>query len=225
MRSLDLLAMVKYAKEHKLSNTKGWKWVKYVDADTKKILKYLRVSINNMKSKNRKWHFGYPIPKNVQDAYSIDAENGNTMWADSIKKELDELRLYDCFTILPRGESAPPDYQYVPMHLVFDVKFDGRHKSRYVVNGNVTRDMNPEDVYAPVISLDFIRILFLIAVMNNLDVRMVDISCAFLQSKTKEKLYTRAGIEWGEEIAGRVLILAKSVYGTKTAAQACLLKR
>ena len=80
--------------------------------------------------------------------------------------------------------------------------------------------MNPEDVYAPVISLDFIRILFLIAVMNNLDVRMVDISCAFLQSKTKEKLYTRGGIEWGEEIAGRVLILAKSVYGTKTAAQA-----
>ena len=45
-------------------------------------------------------------------------------------------------------------------------------------------------------------------------------SCAFLQSKCKEKLYTCAGEEWGPEIAGRILVLLKSVYGTKTAPQA-----
>ena len=93
------------------------------------------------------------------------------MWADSIQKELEELMLYDCFTILPRGEKAPSHHQYMLMNLVFDVKFDGQHKSRYVVNVNVTREMNPKDVHVPVISLDFIRILFLIAVMNNLEVK------------------------------------------------------
>ena len=106
------------------------------------------------------------------------------------------------------------------MHMVFDVKFDGRRKTRYVIGGNVTRAMETEEVYAPVVSIDFIRILFLIAVMNDLDVRMVDVSCAFLQSKCKEKLFTCAGEEWGPEMAGRILVLLKSVYGTKTAPQA-----
>ena len=66
------------------------------------------------------------------------------------------------------------------MHLIFDVKHDGRHKTRYVVNGSVTRVMQSDEVYAPVVNLDMIRILFLIAVMNGLDVLMVDVSCTFL---------------------------------------------
>ena len=104
--------------------------------------------------------------------------------------------------------------------MVFDVKFDERRKTCYVIGGNVTQAMGTEEVYAPVVSIDLIQILFLIAVMNDLDVRMVDVCCAFLQSKCKEKLYTRAGEEWGPELAGRIIVLLKSVYGTKTAPQA-----
>ena len=82
----------------------------------------------------------------------------------AIAKELAELEMYDCFQALPRGEKAPYGYKFVPMHMVFDVKHDGRHKARYVMNGNVTPVST--DVYAPVASLEIIRILLIIAIMN-----------------------------------------------------------
>ena len=133
--------------------------------------------------------------------------------------KLFELKLYDSFRVLNQGESVPEGYKHIPMHMVFDVKHDGRHKARFVMNGNFTGDLPSDFTYAPVVSLDHIRILFLLAVMNDLDILMTDISCAFLQSKCKEKIYTIAGREWGEE-EGKILILLKSVYGLKSCGSA-----
>ena len=73
--------------------------------------------------------FGFQIPTSVSDATILDKENGNTLWADAIRKELFELKLYDSFRVLNRGEMPPPDYKRIPMHMVFDVKHDGRHKA------------------------------------------------------------------------------------------------
>ena len=47
-----------------------------------------------------------------------------------------------------------------------------------------------------------------------------DISCAFLQSKCLDKVYIRAGPEFGPELEGRIMRMNKSVYGTKTASAA-----
>ena len=126
----------------------------------------------------------------------MDDANGNSKWADAIAKELADLQLYDSFQVLSRGEKAPKGYQFVPMHMVFDVKYDGQHKARYVMNGNVTPVVNA--VYAPVASLEIIRILLLIAI--SLDVKGIDVSCAFIQSKCEELIYTVAVIEWGEDL-------------------------
>ena len=65
-------------------------------------------------------------------------ENGNTKWADAIKLELQESQLYSCFRALSREEMAPDEYQFVPMHMVFAVKHDLRHKARLVIGGHVT---------------------------------------------------------------------------------------
>ena len=61
-----------------------------------------------------------------------------------------------------------------------------------------------------------IRMLLFIAVHNGLRVMMADVTCAYLQAMTKEKVYTIAGIEWGEELAGCILLLLKSIYGLRT---------
>ena len=45
---------------------------------------------------------------------------------------------------------------------------------------------------------------------------MTDVTCAYLQAMKREKVYTVAGIEWGEELAGCILLLLKSIYGLKT---------
>ena len=41
-----------------------------------------------------------------------------------------------------------------------------------------------------------------------------DVSCAFLQSQCKEKIYTIAGPEFGPKLQGKVLVMNKSIYGS-----------
>ena len=83
------------------------------------------------------------------------------------------------------------------------------------MNGAHT-DPPEHDIFSPVVGLDTIRLLLFIATYNNLSVRMADVTCAFLQAHTKEKIYSRAGVEWGPDIEGYILLLLKSVYGLKT---------
>jgi hypothetical protein len=50
-------------------------------------------------------------------------------------------------------------YQKFPYHMVFDVKYDLRHKARIVAGGNWTVD-DKEDIYSGVVRLDTVRIEF-----------------------------------------------------------------
>ena len=47
--------------------------------------------------------FGIEIPKTVKDALALDRQNGNTLWADAIAKEMREVHI--AFNILPDGGS------------------------------------------------------------------------------------------------------------------------
>ena len=107
MKNIDILALAKYAKDHHLTQQRGWKWAKRIDINAinrlETHLRYLHSSSSCRKayrSRQRKWKFGYQIPTSVNDAFVLDDENGNTLWADAIAKELFELKLYDCFLAL-----------------------------------------------------------------------------------------------------------------------------
>ena len=50
--------------------------------------------------------YGIKVPRNVEEAYQFDEENGNTLWADSIKKEMDSLIAMDVF------DFHPSDYKF-----------------------------------------------------------------------------------------------------------------
>jgi hypothetical protein len=52
--------------------------------------------------------------------------------ATNIKKLTD----YQTFIILHSEEDIPTGYQKIPYHIVFDVKYDLRHKARLVSGGN-----------------------------------------------------------------------------------------
>ena len=49
------------------------------------------------------------MPKAVDEALEIDKENGNDLWAESIRKEMKAIRV--AFKILEKGEEVPPGYQ------------------------------------------------------------------------------------------------------------------
>ena len=71
---------------------------------------------------------------------------------------------------------------------MFDAKFDGRRKARLVAGGHRAPDITREEAYSGVVSMETIRVTFVLAVLNNLDVCAADISTAFLHGKTKEKV-------------------------------------
>jgi hypothetical protein len=65
-----------------------------------------------------------------------------------------------------------------------------------------------------VVSRDSVRIGFLLAALNNLDLVSIDIGNAYLQAKTKERVYTIAGPEFGE-LQGQKVIIVRALYGLK----------
>ena len=90
--------------------------------------------------------FGYLIPRNYMEAIQFDSENKNSKWYDAIKLEMESMREYKVFkkwdkAILDKHKklmNSPKGYHRIKVHLVFAVKFDGRHKARLVADGHLT---------------------------------------------------------------------------------------
>ena len=97
------------------------------------------------------------------------------------------------------------------MHLIFTVKHDGRHRARLVAGGHLT-ETPIDSVYSSVVSLRGIRILCFLGELNNCKVWSTDISSAYLESYTKEKVYIVAGPEFGDR-CGNTLVISKALYG------------
>ncbi|MEM7457806.1 MAG: reverse transcriptase domain-containing protein, partial [Planctomycetota bacterium] len=90
-----------------------------------------------------------------------------------------------------------------------------QRKSRYVAGGHVTE--TPAILnYSCVVSRDIVRIIFLIASLNNIPIFMVDIGNAYLNAPTSEKVHAIAGPEFGQ-YEGCVVVIVRALYGLKTA--------
>ena len=113
--------------------------------------------------------------------------------------------------------TKPPGYQKIGVHLVFDVKHDGRHKARQVANGHLT-EVPVESIYSGVVSLRGIRLLIFLAELNDCECYSTNIGNAYLEAKTKEKLYIIAGPEFGPR-EGHTLVVHKALYGLRSSGQ------
>jgi hypothetical protein len=102
----------------------------------------------------------------------------------TIKTELEQLTDYQTSIVLDSGEDIPTGYQKIPYHMLFDVKYDLRHKVRLVVGGNWTVN-DKEDTYSGVFRLDTVRIGFFSGELYGLSCCASDIGNAFLCGKTK----------------------------------------
>ena len=166
----------------------------------------------------RKWQkYGIKIPKTVERALEIDRETGTDYWRKALQLEISKI--FPAVKILDEGVGAPVGYQTIPCHIVFDVKMDFTRKARYVAGGHKTDD--PETpTYASVVSRESVRIGFLLAALNGLEVLTADIAGAYLNAPCHEKVCTVCGLEFGAENKGRIAIIQKALYGLKTSAYA-----
>ena len=70
-------------------------------------------------------------------------------------------------------------------------------------------------MYSSVTSLEGIRIITLIAELNDLSLWSTDVGNAYLESFTAEKVAFYAGPEFGE-LEGHLLVIVKALYGLKS---------
>ena len=213
IRSDSPLDVAKYARDHQLLDIKEFKWCN-------KILKRERryVCLSKLrKGDGKRFKFGIKIPKTVEEALAIDKENSNTLWQDAIKKEIEALLQYEVFDFLDPNEKIPADYQFIPLLMKFDIKMDLRRKARLVAGGHVTKDIEGDN-YSGVVKMDSVRLTFLLADLNKMDLLMADVSNAYLNAYTSEKIYTRCGQEFGINLQGKLAIIKKSLYGLKSSA-------
>jgi hypothetical protein len=131
-----------------------------------------------------KYKFGIQVPKGIKTAIDLDKKNGNQLWQEAIKTELKQITDYQTFIVLHSGEDIPTGYQKIPYHMVFDVKYDLRHKARLVASGNWTVN-DKEDIYSGVVRMDTVRIGFFLGELYGLLCCACDIGNAFLYAKTK----------------------------------------
>ena len=211
MKETYPIETAEYSKSMNLSQLPcfAW-WVPYTLRKREQIVS----AVSNRLLAQKTHKYGQELPGTVEQAYNIDKRNGNTKWRDAIAREMKNVRI--AFNLLgPQDSTPPPVHEFVGTHLVFDVKMDGTAKARLVADGHKTRD--PEgSTYAGVVSRESVRIAFLYAALNGLNVCAADIQNAYLTAPTTQKLWTKCGPEFGSD-RGRIAIITRALYGNKKA--------
>ena len=185
-------------------------WVPYTIKKRSRIIKAMGKRYFRTEQK-----FGIELPKTVKRAYEIDDETGTTYWRDAIKKELKAV--CPAFEFIEDETKNLVGYSEISGHIVFDVKMDFTRKARFCANphgkGKAEEIKSaPINTYASVVSRESIRIIFMLAALNDLNVLAADVGNAYLNAPAREKVWFRAGPEFAEKEGQRVVV-RMALYG------------
>jgi hypothetical protein len=187
------------------------------------ICRVRRAGIRSKKRKKKapqreRLKYGVQVPRNVKEALELDAKNGNTFWRDAIKLEIDSLVNLECFDFHSANYHPGEDFQWTTLTMIFDVKQDLRRKARLVAGGHLVDSLD-NDVYSSTVKGISVRLLHVIAHKQKLDLLCGDVGNAYVNSYTNEKVYSRCGPEFGEELKGRIIVIKKALYGLRTSSE------
>ena len=202
------IQVAEYAVNNKVASEPAFAWwvphvLKKRDRMIKKVQKrYVR----------RTHKFGIELPRTVEEALAIDGKTGTDLWRKAIEKEMTNVNV--AFDVREDG-SVPIGYKEIKCHLIFDIKSDTlARKARFVAGGHMT-DPPKESTYSSVVSRDSVRLFFLLAALNDLEVLGCDIQNAYINANTSEKVWFRAGKELGHH-EGKVVVIVRALYGLKS---------
>jgi Reverse transcriptase (RNA-dependent DNA polymerase) len=212
LKESNPVQVAEYAVSNKIVSQPAFAWW------AKDVLRRRDRIISKVKTKywKRTHKFGIQIPKSVAEALQIDRETGTTFWFDAIMKEMKNVM--PAFKVLNDDEKVPIGYQHIRCHMIFDVKMDFTRKARFVAGGHMTT--TPASLtYSSVVSRDSVRIAFLLAALNGIDILSADIGNAYLNAECRENIYLTAGPEFGSD-AGKRVIIVRALYGLKSSGAA-----
>ena len=203
-----------YAKDNNLLEVPGWKRFKPIAKRQQHMFRMANQAKLRSFRLAPKYKYGFEIPRDYNHAIELDTKHGTTRWVDCTKLEMVQLDEYDCFHDQGKGVNIPKGFKKIRVHLIYDVKHDGRHKARLVADGHLT-DIPVDSVYSGVVTLRGLRLLIFLAELNGLQTWATDIGNAYLEALTSEKVCIIAGPEFGER-QGHVLIIYKALYGLRS---------
>ena len=218
----DPVTCAAYAKQHDRLALEGWHRFRSLAKKDKILTRAIKQSKIRQVMRSQTYMFGYPIPRTYSEAIQFDTENKNSKWYDVIKFKMESILEYVVFKMWDKAIlnnhkkiiNPHNGYHKIKVHLVFAVKFDGRHKARLVADGQLTPEPM-ENIYSVVVSLRNLPLVIFLGKVNNLDQWGADIGNANLEPFTDEKLYIVAGTEF-QELKGNILIFLMGLYGLKS---------
>ena len=172
----DTVTCAAYAKQHDLLAVEGWHRFRNLSKKDKVHARAMKQSKISQVRRSQTYMIGYLIARNYMEAMQFDSGNKNRKWYDAIKLEMESMLEYKVFkkwdkAILDKHKkvmNSPKGYHRTKVHLVFAVKFDGRHKARLVVDGHLTPE-TIENIYSGLVSLGNLRLVIFLGKLNNLD--------------------------------------------------------
>jgi hypothetical protein len=103
MAADDPITLAICAHKNNLLDTPVWKLFHHIASDIAIEQNKIRRMVNQYHvSKGNRTHgpifkFGVQVPRNIKEAYELDAKNGNTKWQDAMKEEIDALLMFITF--------------------------------------------------------------------------------------------------------------------------------
>jgi len=213
LKETNPIQVADYAKANKIDMEPAFDW--WVPTVLRRRNRIIKRAVSRHQRIGYK--FGIPLPSSVADAERLDRANGNTLWMDALRKEMEAVRI--AFEVQDADVKHLPGYKKIPGHIIWDVKMDFTRKAHYVAGGHRT---DPPKVltYSSVVSRESVRMALFVAALNDLGVRLTDIGNAYLTAATTERCYVVAGDEFGPELKGRILKIVRALYGLKSAGAA-----
>ena len=202
-----------YAKKRDLLDTTGWNHPKRHAKISKRPIRAVKQSRIHQVRASARYQHGFQVPKDFNDAISLDKENSNTHWQDEMDLELTQIHEYKVFKDTGKaqfhdGKAVTPDgFQKIRVHFVYAVKHAGKFKARPVADGHLTKE--------PVVSLRSLRMVVFLSQLNDLEIWGADVGNAYLEAYTNPNLCIIVGPEF-KELQVHLLIMIKTLHGTRS---------
>ena len=136
-------------------------------------------------------------------------------FSEAMRKAISMMFKYEVFEfqgITIEKLSRNEGWQCAPLHWVFAVKHNHRHKARLVIGRHVT-DAEDYDRYASTVHLEHVRLQIFLLALHKAEMIGGDIGSAYLNAYTKEKIWSVLGKEFGEDKEGFIVSIIKALYG------------
>uniref|UniRef100_A0A251VGU8 Putative zinc finger, CCHC-type n=1 Tax=Helianthus annuus TaxID=4232 RepID=A0A251VGU8_HELAN len=151
---------------------------------------------------------------------SLADANKEMRWREAMDREMESIKKNDTWELV----DPPKDQKPIGVKWIYKTKYDehgnvDKYKARLVVKGyNKKYGVDYQDVFAPVIRFDTVRLILALAARNKWYLHQMDVKTSFLNGDLNERVYIEQPegyIKLGEE--QKVCHLKKALYGLKQA--------